>query len=62
MESVYEEVEKLNVDNWENVRGPRPWEEGNEFNKILEERRKAAEERLKERDHAVKTTRGTFSP
>ncbi|PSN46948.1 hypothetical protein C0J52_12563 [Blattella germanica] len=27
LESEYEKVQKLDIDNWTNVRGPRPWEE-----------------------------------
>ncbi|XP_013118310.1 cytochrome c oxidase assembly protein COX16 homolog, mitochondrial [Stomoxys calcitrans] len=27
IEKVYEKVKALNIDNWENKRGPRPWEE-----------------------------------
>lgn len=27
METVYEEFKKSNLDNWENIRGPRPWED-----------------------------------
>ncbi|KAH9384966.1 hypothetical protein HPB48_026998 [Haemaphysalis longicornis] len=34
------EVQAVDIDNWQNVRGPRPWEEGNEYNKILEESQK----------------------
>ncbi|KAK8782647.1 hypothetical protein V5799_016014 [Amblyomma americanum] len=41
LEAVYKELQALDIDNWKNVRGPRPWEEGNEYNKLLEERQKA---------------------
>ena len=27
LESEYEKVKKLDIDSWENKRGPRPWEE-----------------------------------
>lgn len=27
LEKVYEKVKDLNIDEWENKRGPRPWEE-----------------------------------
>lgn len=27
LESEYEKVKTLDIDNWENKRGPRPWEE-----------------------------------
>ncbi|CAN7942015.1 unnamed protein product [Ixodes hexagonus] len=40
VESVYEEIQDIDIDNWQNVRGPRPWEEGNEYNKLLEQRQK----------------------
>ncbi|CAG4935131.1 cytochrome c oxidase assembly protein COX16 homolog, mitochondrial [Colias croceus] len=26
LEDAYEEIQKLDIDNWENKRGPRPWE------------------------------------
>ncbi|KAF9796810.1 hypothetical protein SFRURICE_002987 [Spodoptera frugiperda] len=26
LEETYEEIQKLDIDNWENKRGPRPWE------------------------------------
>lgn len=26
LENAYEEIQKLDIDNWENKRGPRPWE------------------------------------
>ncbi|KAK9891486.1 hypothetical protein WA026_014723 [Henosepilachna vigintioctopunctata] len=28
MEAQYEKIKKLDIDNWENIRGPRIWEEG----------------------------------
>lgn len=40
LEAVYKEVQAVDIDNWKNIRGPRPWEEGNEYNKLLEERQK----------------------
>lgn len=27
LESVYEEIREMDIDNWKNIRGPRPWEE-----------------------------------
>ncbi|XP_013183697.1 cytochrome c oxidase assembly protein COX16 homolog, mitochondrial [Amyelois transitella] len=27
LEDTYEEIKNLDIDNWENKRGPRPWEE-----------------------------------
>lgn len=27
LEDAYEDIQKLDIDNWENKRGPRPWEE-----------------------------------
>ncbi|KOB66800.1 Uncharacterized protein OBRU01_20730 [Operophtera brumata] len=27
LEDTYEDIQKLDIDNWENKRGPRPWEE-----------------------------------
>lgn len=27
IEDVYEQVKEMDIDNWEQVRGPRPWEE-----------------------------------
>ncbi|XP_028040128.1 cytochrome c oxidase assembly protein COX16 homolog, mitochondrial [Bombyx mandarina] len=26
LDTAYEEIQKLDIDNWENKRGPRPWE------------------------------------
>uniref|UniRef100_A0A131XQF3 Cytochrome c oxidase assembly protein COX16 homolog, mitochondrial n=1 Tax=Hyalomma excavatum TaxID=257692 RepID=A0A131XQF3_9ACAR len=40
IEAAYKEMQSLDIDNWKNVRGPRPWEEGNEYNKLLQERQK----------------------
>lgn len=28
IESEYEKIKSFDIDNWENKRGPRPWEEG----------------------------------
>ncbi|XP_023026964.1 cytochrome c oxidase assembly protein COX16 homolog l(3)neo43 [Leptinotarsa decemlineata] len=30
IETEFEKMKKLDIDNWEQVRGPRPWEEKNE--------------------------------
>ncbi|XP_023953093.1 cytochrome c oxidase assembly protein COX16 homolog, mitochondrial [Bicyclus anynana] len=30
LEGVYDEIQKLDIDNWENKRGPRPWEPAEE--------------------------------
>lgn len=27
IESEFEKIKKLDIENWENIRGPRPWEE-----------------------------------
>ncbi|KAK7792999.1 hypothetical protein R5R35_013180 [Gryllus longicercus] len=27
LETAYEEIKKMDIDNWHNIRGPRPWEE-----------------------------------
>lgn len=27
VEKIYEEIEKSDLDSWENIRGPRPWED-----------------------------------
>nr|BAN21334.1 conserved hypothetical protein [Riptortus pedestris] len=27
LESEYEKIKEMDIDNWENIRGPRPWEE-----------------------------------
>ncbi|XP_015908117.2 cytochrome c oxidase assembly protein COX16 homolog, mitochondrial [Parasteatoda tepidariorum] len=27
LEEEYEKIKQLDIDNWENIRGPRPWEE-----------------------------------
>ena len=40
--------EHLDIDNWENVRGPRPWEEDSvKYKEIIEKRVKEHEERRK---------------
>ncbi|XP_044735964.1 cytochrome c oxidase assembly protein COX16 homolog, mitochondrial [Chrysoperla carnea] len=28
LESEYEKIKELDIEHWENIRGPRPWEEG----------------------------------
>ncbi|XP_068622736.1 cytochrome c oxidase assembly protein COX16 homolog, mitochondrial [Battus philenor] len=33
LEKTYEEIQKLDIDNWENKRGPRPWEMNEEQKK-----------------------------
>jgi len=43
LEEEYEEYQKtVDINNWKNVRGPRPWEEGGEnnedFKKLIEKR------------------------
>ncbi|KAL3188577.1 hypothetical protein MRX96_022583 [Rhipicephalus microplus] len=44
IEAVYKEIQSVDIDNWKNIRGPRPWEEGNEYYKLLKERQKAKEQ------------------
>lgn len=40
LESVYEKIKDMDIDNWEQVRGPRPWEEGSiEANKNRNKRK-----------------------
>jgi len=48
LESEYEKVKNLDIDNWENKRGPRPWEEDNELVKEALERTKRVAELKKE--------------
>ncbi|XP_026155217.1 cytochrome c oxidase assembly protein COX16 homolog, mitochondrial [Mastacembelus armatus] len=31
LEEEYERVKELNLDNWKNIRGPRPWEESRKY-------------------------------
>lgn len=33
LEEAYEEIKSLDIDNWENKRGPRPWEQNIEETK-----------------------------
>lgn len=33
LEDTFEEIKKLDIDNWENKRGPRPWEQTEPQNK-----------------------------
>uniref|UniRef100_G3MTF2 Cytochrome c oxidase assembly protein COX16 homolog, mitochondrial n=1 Tax=Amblyomma maculatum TaxID=34609 RepID=G3MTF2_AMBMU len=44
LEAIYKEVQALDIDNWKNIRGPRPWEKGNEYNKLLKERQKGKQQ------------------
>lgn len=32
LESEYEKIKDLDIDNWEQIRGPRPWEENESSN------------------------------
>lgn len=32
LESEYEKIKELDIEHWENIRGPRPWEEGTTTN------------------------------
>lgn len=34
LESEYDKMKKMDIDNWVQVRGPRPWEENETQNKI----------------------------
>lgn len=40
LETEYEKVAQIDTSNWENVRGPRPWEEGNKLYEEAQERAK----------------------
>uniref|UniRef100_A0A1A9UKX1 Uncharacterized protein n=1 Tax=Glossina austeni TaxID=7395 RepID=A0A1A9UKX1_GLOAU len=31
IEREFEKIKKLDIENWENIRGPRPWEENNKY-------------------------------
>uniref|UniRef100_A0A8B9KCC7 Cytochrome c oxidase assembly protein COX16 homolog, mitochondrial n=1 Tax=Astyanax mexicanus TaxID=7994 RepID=A0A8B9KCC7_ASTMX len=31
LEEEYEKMKKVDLDNWKNIRGPRPWENSKEF-------------------------------
>lgn len=37
LEKIYEETAKDTPDNYENIRGPRPWEDNSDFNSQIEE-------------------------
>ncbi|XP_045106550.1 cytochrome c oxidase assembly protein COX16 homolog, mitochondrial-like isoform X1 [Portunus trituberculatus] len=43
LESEYEKIAQIDTSNWENVRGPRPWEEGNKLYEEAVERVKKME-------------------
>ncbi|KAG0713583.1 Cytochrome c oxidase assembly protein COX16, mitochondrial [Chionoecetes opilio] len=43
LETEYEKIAKIDTGNWENVRGPRPWEEGNKMYEEAQERAKKTE-------------------
>lgn len=38
LESEYQKIKEMDIDAWENIRGPRPWEESEAMNKLKEER------------------------
>uniref|UniRef100_A0A224YKP8 Cytochrome c oxidase assembly protein COX16 homolog, mitochondrial n=1 Tax=Rhipicephalus zambeziensis TaxID=60191 RepID=A0A224YKP8_9ACAR len=44
IEAVYKEMQSVDIDNWKNIRGPRPWEEGNEYTKLLKERQQTKQQ------------------
>lgn len=54
LESEYEKIAQIDTSNWENVRGPRPWEEGN---KLYEE----AVERVKKMEAGKWRLTGTYT-
>lgn len=33
LETAYDDIQKLDIDNWENKRGPRPWEDATQQKK-----------------------------
>lgn len=35
LESEFEKIKKLDIDNWSNIRGPRPWESNEQQKKSL---------------------------
>lgn len=37
LEKLYEKHKEVDIDNWTNIRGPRPWEDMTEFEKLKEE-------------------------
>ena len=48
VEEYKEMQEHMDINNWENVRGPRPWEEDNEkYKDIIEKRIRENEEKRK---------------
>lgn len=50
LEEEYEKMmKKLDLDDWKNIRGPRPWEDTSEYQahiKKIEENKKAAKEKM----------------
>ncbi|KAK4304659.1 hypothetical protein Pmani_023407 [Petrolisthes manimaculis] len=40
LETEYDKITKIDTTNWENKRGPRPWEEGNQLYQEAQERNK----------------------
>nr|XP_018900762.1 PREDICTED: cytochrome c oxidase assembly protein COX16 homolog, mitochondrial [Bemisia tabaci] len=62
LESEYEKLKELDLENWEQVRGPRPYEDPSEFEETKrKQQEKRAAERQKKREQqelAVKRGRG----
>ncbi|XP_067137778.1 cytochrome c oxidase assembly protein COX16 homolog, mitochondrial [Centruroides vittatus] len=40
LESEYEKVKEMDIESWENVRGPRPWEDTSALQRMKEERKR----------------------
>ena len=48
VEEYKEMTENLDIHNWENIRGPRPWEDDNtKYIEIIERRKQEREEKVK---------------
>lgn len=50
MEEYQDMKKNMDIDNWENIRGPRPWEDDNtKYIEIIEKRVKEQQEKAKKR-------------
>lgn len=45
LEEHYEEYAKEHHDNWQNVRGPRPWEDNTEWERVRENKKREREQK-----------------
>ena len=50
VEEYKEMTENLDINNWDNIRGPRPWEDDNtKYIEVIERRKQEREEKVKKK-------------